>query len=170
MSNKARFGHKTVSGRAPIYLSTKLFINQSSKNSPRKLNDPIPRIDLFKSSLVYSGPALWNSLPSELRLPVSPSVFKKHLTLHMLSLFFLTWNHDHIYMKRISLLFFTWNHDHIYIYPCAAPTCVVLLQAAHTFCVSVLYVHVVFDDKQMFLILCACARVYICLTQIKLKK
>ena len=29
------------------------------------------------------------------------------------------------------------------------PTCVVLLQAAHTFCVSVLYVHVVFDDKHV---------------------
>ena len=86
MSNKARFVHKIVSGRVPMYLSTKLLINQSSRNSSRKLNVPIQRIDLFKSSLVYSGPALWNSLPSELRLPVSPSVFKKHLTLHMLSL------------------------------------------------------------------------------------
>ena len=86
MSNKARFVHKIVSGRAPMYLSTKVLINQSSRNSSRKLNVPIPRIDLFKSSLVYSGPVLWNSLPSELRLPVSPSVFKKHLTLHMLSL------------------------------------------------------------------------------------
>ena len=86
MSNKARFVHKIVSGRAPTYLSTKLLINQSSRNSSRKLNVPIPRIDLFKSSLVYSGPVLWNSLPSEFRLPVSPSVFKKHLTLHMLSL------------------------------------------------------------------------------------
>ena len=84
--NKARFAHKIVSGRAPIYLSTKLSINQSSRNSSRKLNVPIPRIDLFKSSLVYSGPVLWNSLPSKLRLPVSPSVFKKNLTLHMLSL------------------------------------------------------------------------------------
>ena len=86
MSNKGRFVHKILSGRAPMYLSTKLFINQSSRNSSRKLNVPIPRIDLFKSSLVYSGPVLWNSLPSKLRLPVSPSVFKKHLTLHMLSL------------------------------------------------------------------------------------
>ena len=86
MSNKACYVHKTVSARAPIYLSTKLLINQSSRNSSRKLNVSIPRIDLFKSSLVYSGSALWNSLPSELRLPVSPSVFKKRLTLHMVSL------------------------------------------------------------------------------------
>ena len=62
MSNKARFVHKIVSGRAPIYLSTKLLINQSSGNSSRKLNVPIPRIDLFKPSLVYSGPVLWNSV------------------------------------------------------------------------------------------------------------
>ena len=86
MSNKARFVHKIVSGRAPIYLSIKLLINRSSRNPSRKLNVPIPRIDLFKSSLVYSGPALWNSLPNEVRLPVSPSVFKKNTTLHMLSL------------------------------------------------------------------------------------
>ena len=49
---------------------------------------PIPRIDLFKSSQVYSGPAVWPelTLPSALtRLPVSPSVFKKRLVLRMLS-------------------------------------------------------------------------------------
>jgi len=61
-------------------------VNQSSASSSRKLNVTIPRMYLFKSSLVYSGPALWNSLPSALRLPVSPSVFKKRLTLHVLSL------------------------------------------------------------------------------------
>ena len=85
---KARFVNKIVSGRVPIYLSTKLLLNQSSRNSPRKLNVPLQRIDLFrKSILIYSGPApLWNLLPSELRLPVSPSVFKKRLTLHMFSL------------------------------------------------------------------------------------
>ena len=91
MSNKGRFVHKILS----MYLSTKLFINQSSRNSSRKLNVPIPRIDLFKSSLVYSGPVLWNSLPSKLRLPVSPSVFKNHLTLRMLSLLGVTWHRDH---------------------------------------------------------------------------
>ena len=42
----------------------------------------------------------------------------------------------------------------LYICLCAAPTCVVLLQAAHTFCVSVLYVHVVFDDKHVLNLMC----------------
>ena len=54
----------------------------------------------------------------------------------------------------------------IYIYPCAAPTCVVLLQAAHTFCVSVLYVHVIFDDKHVLNLMCV--RACMCLPQIKL--
>ena len=78
MSNKARFVHKIVSGRAPMYLSTKLLINQSSRNSSRKLNVPIPRIDLF-----------------------------------------------------------------------------------NTFCVSVLYVHVVFDDKHVLNLMCVRACIYV---------
>ena len=48
----------------------------------------------------------------------------------------------------------------IYLCPCAAPTCVVLLQAAHTFCVSVLYVHVVFDDKHVLNLMCVRACIY----------
>ena len=36
------------------------------------------------------------------------------------------------------------------------PTCVVLLQAAHTFYVSVVCVHVVFDDKHVLMCACAC--------------
>ena len=40
------------------------------------------------------------------------------------------------------------------------PTCVVLLQAAHIFCVSVLYVHVVFDDKHVLNLMCVRACIY----------
>ena len=36
-----------------------------------------------------------------------------------------------------------------------------LLQAAHTFCVSVLYVHVVFDDKHVLNLMCVHACIYI---------
>ena len=45
-------------------------------------------------------------------------------------------------------------------------TCFMLLQAAHTFCVSVLYVHVVFDDKHVLNLMCV--RECMCLPQIKL--
>ena len=36
-----------------------------------------------------------------------------------------------------------------------------LLQAAHTFCVSVLYVHVVFDDKHVLNLMCVHACIYV---------
>ena len=35
-----------------------------------------------------------------------------------------------------------------------------LLQAAHTFCVSALYVHVVFDDKHVLNLMCVRACIY----------
>ena len=38
--------------------------------------------------------------------------------------------------------------------PCAAPTRVVLLQAADRFCVFVHYVHVVFDDEHVLNLMC----------------
>ena len=51
-----------MSGKIPPSLTADfyffIFLRQS-----RKLNIPIFRIDLFKSSLVYSGSVLWNSLP-----------------------------------------------------------------------------------------------------------
>ena len=125
MCNKARFVHKILaSGRAPIYLSTKLLINQSSRNSSRKLNVPIPKIDLYKSSLVYSGPALWNSLPSELRLPFSPSVsrLKSVLCFICISL--------RCYVKPWSL---------IYLSPCAASNlCCAASGSPYLLCVCVL--------------------------------
>ena len=86
-SNKARFVHTILSGRAPMYLSTKLLINQSSRNSSRKLNVPIPRIDLFKSSLVYSGPVLWNSVPSDLSFQLVLQCLKSILRF----IYYLSW-------------------------------------------------------------------------------
>ena len=50
---------------------------------------------------------------------------------------------------------------YIYISPCAAPTCVVLLQAAYTFCVSVLNVHIVFDDRHVLNLMCLRACKYV---------
>ena len=137
--------HKIVSGRAPIYISIKLLINQSWRNSSRKLNVSVPRLDLFKSSLVYSGPALWNSLFSELRLPVSPSVFKKRLAFHVISL--------RCYVKPWSQISLSMC--------CFRPVLCCFRQSIHFF-VSVLYVHVVFDDKHVLMRVRTC----VCLPQI----
>ena len=54
MYNKARFMHKILSGKAPTYLVKRVSINLYSRNYSRKLNVPMPRLDLFKSSLMYS--------------------------------------------------------------------------------------------------------------------
>ena len=67
--------HKIMSEKVPSSLTAKFYLNQSRHSG--KLNIPIPRIDLFKSSLVYSGSVLWNALdPDSLRLPPSTETFK----------------------------------------------------------------------------------------------
>ena len=58
--------HKIMSGKAPPSLTAKFSLKQSRHSG--KLNIPIPRIDLSKSSLVYSGSVLWNSLPGSLKI------------------------------------------------------------------------------------------------------
>ena len=63
MCNKARFINKMLSGKAPIYHVEKASINHYYRNCTRKLNVPTPRLDLFISSLMHFGPALWNLLP-----------------------------------------------------------------------------------------------------------
>ena len=85
MYNKARFMHKILSGKAPTYLVKRVSINLYSRNYSRKLNVPMPRLDLFKSSLMYSGPTLWNSLPVVLTEPSTVSIFKHRLSTHMLT-------------------------------------------------------------------------------------
>ena len=72
--NKIVLIHKIMSGTVPPSVTAKFSLNQSRHSG--KLNIPIPRIDLFKSSLVYSGSVLWNSLPDSLRLPPSTETFK----------------------------------------------------------------------------------------------
>ena len=85
MCNKARFMHKILSGKAPTNLLEKVSINHYSRNCSRKVNVPTPRLDLLKSSLMYSGPTLWNSLPIALTETITVSVFKTRLSKHMLS-------------------------------------------------------------------------------------
>ena len=72
--NKGILIHKIMSGKIPPSLRAKFSLNQSRHSG--KFNIPIPRIDLFKSSLVYSGSVLWNSLLDSLRLPPSTETFK----------------------------------------------------------------------------------------------
>ena len=77
--NKGTFMYKIMFESAPAYLTQLFQVNRSK--GMNKISITIPRIDLFKSSLTYSGAVLWNSLPESLKKPISTSSFKcKYLT------------------------------------------------------------------------------------------
>jgi hypothetical protein len=80
--NKGVLMQKIMSGKAPPTLFAKFSLSESRHTS--KINVPIPRIDLFKSSLVYSGGVLWNSLPDSLRVPVSTTTFKSRYSAYLM--------------------------------------------------------------------------------------
>ena len=67
------------------YLSNKLiFRNDSSScrliNSEMKLALPQPRTDYVRKSFSYSGAALWNSLPTDVRVSKTKGEFKTKLS------------------------------------------------------------------------------------------
>ena len=70
---------KIMSGKAPPTLIAKFPLSESRHSS--KINVPIPMIDLFKSSLVYSSSVLWNSLRDSLKVLVSTTTFITLLSL-----------------------------------------------------------------------------------------
>ena len=61
--NKAAFMFKILSGNSPQSLMSKFVVND--QRHVHKIVLPLPRIDLFKTSLVYSGGALWNDILSK---------------------------------------------------------------------------------------------------------
>ena len=76
--NKSTFMYKFYSGSLPPYLDDVLpKINQSKyANSRCTVTVPKPRIDMYKTSLCYSGGVLWNSLPTEIKHARSLATFK----------------------------------------------------------------------------------------------
>ena len=71
---------KIMVGNAPQTLQCNF---QSTPRERNKLLVPVPRIDLFKSSLLYSGSVLWNTLSPKLRSLDSVTTFKKQLSDHL---------------------------------------------------------------------------------------
>ena len=78
--NKCSFLHKIISKSAPKSLCSALQINP---RSPTRLLIPTPRIDLYKTSLCYSGSVLWNSLPKGLRSQQNSCSFRKQTFAHL---------------------------------------------------------------------------------------
>ena len=72
--------HKITSGSAPQYMNQLFMKNENlSSRSTAPLRPPRPRIDLYKTSIAYSGSLLWNSLPTSLTQTASRNIFKKDL-------------------------------------------------------------------------------------------
>eukprot|EP00745_Piridium_sociabile_P034328 TRINITY_DN58_c0_g2_i8.p1 TRINITY_DN58_c0_g2~~TRINITY_DN58_c0_g2_i8.p1 ORF type:complete len:234 (+),score=14.11 TRINITY_DN58_c0_g2_i8:324-1025(+) len=74
--NKGVMMHKIMTGQAPPSLIHTFSTNEN--RNARKLNIPLPRIDLYKSSLAYSGSLLWNLLPMSIKQQQNDKTFKTH--------------------------------------------------------------------------------------------
>jgi len=81
--NKCTFMHKIHVRKAPLYLC-QFFQKPSTGRLQSEHNFilPQPRIDLFKSSLSYSGVYSWNALPLNIKGISSHMLFKKKLHEH----------------------------------------------------------------------------------------
>ena len=75
MYNKAIVVHKILYDKAPSYL-TPLLQKASTRYGSTNLILPLPRIDICKSSLAYSGSLFWNTLPDEIKNIPSVSKFQ----------------------------------------------------------------------------------------------
>ena len=79
--NKGILMHKIMSNLAPPTLTNTFQI--TSRHDSQKVNIPLPRIDLFKTSLVYSGGSLWNSFPNNLKSKSNSEAFRIHLKTYL---------------------------------------------------------------------------------------
>ena len=73
--NKGVFMYKIVNGLSPPYLSKRFPVSHVRNKALIYL--PLPRTDLFMSSLTYSGAKLWNELPNAIKTKCTLSSFKR---------------------------------------------------------------------------------------------
>jgi len=76
---------KTLNGETPDYLSTKfIFRNDTTRyrlrNSEMRLALSQPRTDYVRKCFSYSGAALWNSLPTVIRVSKTLGEFTTKLS------------------------------------------------------------------------------------------
>jgi len=80
--NKAVMMYKVFNNQVPIYFSEN-FQRANDRYGSSNFLPPRPRTDLFKTSFVYSGTSVWNSLPSSLKNASSLRSFKNMLLKHI---------------------------------------------------------------------------------------
>ena len=81
--------YKTIHGMAPDHITNNItLLTDITKREPRsynKLNLYVPRANcqLFKHSLMYNGPKIWNSLQPDIKIACSIPVFKRMYKAHV---------------------------------------------------------------------------------------
>ena len=85
LSAKAIMMFKVLNGQTPDYLSKKfIFRNDTTsyrlRNSEMRLALQQPRTNYVRKSFSYSGAALWNSLPTDIRVSKTLGEFKTKLS------------------------------------------------------------------------------------------
>ena len=83
--NNGLFMYRLLSNEAPEYISN-LYTHTPARYSNSRnyhLSLPRPRIDIFKTSISFSGTYLWNNLPLTVRSCQSLSSFKRKLRAHL---------------------------------------------------------------------------------------
>ena len=82
---KGLFMYRALSNEAPVYISNSCTHTPSrySNSKNYQLSLPRPRIDIFKTSISFSGAYLWNNLPLTVRSCQSLSSFKRKLRAHV---------------------------------------------------------------------------------------
>ena len=85
--NKCILMHRIITSKFPKYLTSILKIQScpQSKSRLHLFSLPRPRIDLYKTSLSFSGKFIWNTLPHEIQNLSSANVFKIKLKQFLLS-------------------------------------------------------------------------------------
>ena len=85
--NKCILMHKIIHGKCPAYLEKTITSSSRYSINSRHMTliVPKPRIDLFKSSLEYSGVFCWNGLPKNLKQSFSTKTFKDKLMSYLQS-------------------------------------------------------------------------------------
>ena len=80
--NVCVYMYKICTEDMPSYLSP-FFQKATERYGSSKFIVPLPRIDLYKSSLSFWGSTVWNSLPESCRSANSIRVFKKLVRQHL---------------------------------------------------------------------------------------
>jgi hypothetical protein len=85
MYNKLVLMRKITLSKTPAYLNSLFHFahSRSSRTPGNNLVVPMPRLDIYKSSLSYSGAKLWNSIPADVRAAPSLRTFKTKLLKHL---------------------------------------------------------------------------------------